>query len=181
MKRSNIINEKLLDSIICTAYGDAGIFERIKVYFYSFKDSRVKELLKEYKQNAYDVHSYRNLDCPKEIVKSAYSKIYSEEIKQRNKVRFIPFAYARPAIALTASLIIIIVISLFMLRRQPEEKQYSRADIVKAEAQVKQSLAIVGRVFRKTENKLTEDVFEKQVTPPIRKSFDTINNLLNGG
>ena len=48
-------------------------------------------------------------------------------------------------------------------------------------AEPAQSLAIVGRVFRKTENRLTEDILEKQVTPPFKKSFDTINNLLNGG
>jgi len=181
MKRSNIIDEKLLNSIISTAYGDANIVERLKVYFYYIKDPRIKELFNEYKQTAGAVHSYKKLDCPDKILQLTYAKIYGEEIRRRNKARFIRFASARPVIVTTASLIIIALVGLFMLNRQHEENQYSKADVLKAETQVKQSLAIVGRVFRKTENKLTEDVLEKHVTPPIKKSYDTINNLLNGG
>jgi len=181
MKRSNIIDEKLLNNIISTAYGDANIVERLKVYFYYFKDPRMKELFNEYKQTAGAVHVYKNLDCPDGIIKSTYTKIYGEEIRRQNKARFIHFAYARPLIVAAASLIIIALVGLFMLKRQPEENKYSKAKVLEAEMQVKQSLAIVGRVFRKTENKLTEDVLEKHVTPPIKKSYDTINNLLNGG
>ena len=181
MKRPNIINEKLIDSIICVAYGDASIPEKIKVYFYSLKDFRVKELLEGHRQTAAGVHSFRDQGCPDEIIKSANKKIQNEESKKNKEFKYPGFRFARPMIAAAASLIIIAVISLFILNKQPQEKRYSKAELIKAEEQVKQSLAIVGRVFRKTENRLTEDILEKQVTPPIKKSYDTINNILSGG
>ncbi len=181
MKPSNLIDEKLIDSIICVAYGDAGFADRLKVYFYSLKNPKVKELLEEYKQTAGAVHSYKNVECPDDVVESAKRRIRNEEMSVRRKVSYSGALLTRPVFVLAASIIIIAVISFFMLKKQPQEKRYSKAEVVKAEEQVKQSLAIVGRVFRKTENRLTEDILEKQVTPPFKKSFDTINNLLNGG
>ncbi len=181
MKRSNLIDEKLIDSIICVAYGDADLADRLKVYFYSLKNPKVKELLREYKQTAGAVHSYKTLECPNDVVGSAKNRVRDVEKLKRRKSYYFGALYARPLFAAVATLIIIAVVSFFITKKQSEEKRYSKAEVVKAEEQVKQSLAIVGKVFRKTENRLTEDILEKQVTPPIKKGFDTINNLLNGG
>ncbi len=181
MKRSNLINEKLIASIICVAYGDAGIAEKIKVYFYSLINPRVKELLEEYRETAGAVHSYKKVECPAVVIQTVRNKIYKYEKAARRKNSFTGVLFARPLVTTASAFVIIAVISFFVLKKQPAEKQYSKAEVIKAEEQVKQSLAIVGKVFKRTENRLTEDVLEKQVAPPFKKSFDTINNLLNGG
>ncbi len=181
MKQSNLIDEKLIDSIICVAYGDASLAEKIRVYFISLRNPRVKELLEEYKTTAGAVHYYRNMECPREVILSAKNKIRSEETAGREKTKYAGFAFARPLLTTASALILIAIISFFVLRKPPVKQQYSKAEVLKAEQQVKESLAIVGRVFRSTENTLTQDVLEKQVTPPIKKSINIINNLLNGG
>ena len=47
--------------------------------------------------------------------------------------------------------------------------------------QVKTSLAILNKVFKKTENLIEDDILPKRVGKPVQKSFSIINQVLIGG
>ena len=51
-KKSNKIDEKLLDKIIAVAYSDAGLYDRIIVWVKSKNNPEIKGLLDEYKLTA---------------------------------------------------------------------------------------------------------------------------------
>jgi hypothetical protein len=53
--------------------------------------------------------------------------------------------------------------------------------VLTAERQVKESLAIVGRVFNITEDQLQNQIIKKQVVPPLRQSILIVNDLFKGG
>ncbi len=179
MKQSNQIDEKIIDKIISVAYGSAGIVDRIKVYFYSLRNPEIKKLLNEYKQTADAIHSYRDIKCPENIINSSLQKI-SKENKQR-KLLIFELLLRKPIITVASVIVIAAFIAIFITRKPQVERTYSKAEVEIAEKQVKQSLALVGKIFRSTGNTLSQDIIEKQVVPPFHKSLETVNYLFKGG
>ncbi len=179
MKSVNQIDQNLIDKIISVAYGSAGFIDRLRIYFYSLKNPEIKQLLNEYKQTADVIHSINNLKCPDKIVEEA-NKIIQKENRPK---RFSIFdqLFSKPIIATVSAVIIVSVIGIFIFKKQSVKTAYSKAEVEIAEKQVKQSLALVGKVFRSTENTLTEEIIKKQVTPPFQKSLETVNSLFKGG
>ena len=182
MKQQKIIDDKYLDKIISVAYSDAGIFDRLIVYRDSKIYPEVKKLLEEYRLTADEVMNIANQKCPDKLVINIDSKIKKESLNSR---RNIPGRYSiifRKPVFSSAALVIILVIAALIIFRQPNpEQKYSKAEILTAEMQVKQSLGLVGKIFKKTQNTISYDVLDKQVVPPITRGMNVVNNLLNGG
>ena len=179
MKSSKPIDDKYLDKIISAAYGNAGIFDRIKIYFDARKNQEIRKLFDEYKETADAVKSFSKAECPVEILETGKNKIRKNITVQKPAAALSIFKH--PAAAFATAAIIMGITALLLFNKPKEEKTYSKADVVQAEQQVKQSLALVGKIFKKTQFKLTEDVFGRQVSPPIRKSFEIVNDLFKGG
>jgi hypothetical protein len=178
MKQQKIIDDKYLDKIISVAYGDAGIIDKLIVYRDSQKDPEVKKLLDEYRATADEVKSISNQKCPDDLVK----KIEKETtgIREDNAGKY-SIVFRKPVFS-TIALAIIIAFTALLIFRQPNPGQkYSKAEVLTAEMQVKQSLGLVGKIFKKTQNTISYDIFDKQVVPPIKRGMNVVNNLLNGG
>ena len=178
MKQQKIIDDKYLDKIISVAYGDAGMFDKLLVYSDSQKYPEVKKLLDEYSATADEVNSFANQKCPDDLVK----KIGKETIDRRkDKTGKYSIVFRSPIFS-SAALVFIIAIAALLIFRQPNpEQKFSKAEVLTAEMQVKQSLGLVGKIFKKTQNTISYDVLDKQVVPPIKKGMNAVNNLLNGG
>ena len=182
MNQLKHINEELLDRIVSVAYGDAGIVDRIKIYFEARKNPAIKKLLDEYKGTASAVHSIASEKFPAEIIESVTRKIKIEAvIKKQNVYDSIRNFLKKPAVTFTIAAIVLSLFALLLLQKPKEEKKYSKAQVESAEKQVKESLALVGKVFKKTQLKLADDVLGKHVSPPIKKSINLINDLFKGG
>jgi hypothetical protein len=166
------IDEEILDKIIAVAYKDASFKERISIYFLAKKNVEVKRLLNEYGETAGNVKKVPLEECPDPVIKSIELKT-----KKEKKSFIIKQAYA---FAIT---IIVISTLVFVLLNQNKEKKpvYTKAEVAQAEMQVKTSLAILNRVFKKTENLIEDDILPKKVGEPIQKSFSIINQVLIGG
>lgn len=169
-KKLNNIDENILDKIIAVAYKDASLKDRINVYFLARNDPEVKRLLNEYRETAGNVKKIPMEECPDSVITSLEIKTGKE------KKSFI----IKPAHAFT---IVVLFISalVFVLLNQKKEPVYTKAEVAQAEIQVKTSLAIINRVFRKTENLLDDDILPKRVGKPVQKSFSIINQVLIGG
>ncbi|MCL5030191.1 MAG: hypothetical protein M1480_14365 [Bacteroidetes bacterium] len=179
MKSSNPIDEKILEKIISTAYGDAGMIDKIRIYFYSLTKPEVKKLLNEYKQTANAIHSFNNLKCPEFITKTITKKVPNENREKAH--RFAELFLRKPIIAAASFVIVAAIIGIIIYQNRPIEKTFSKVQAEIAERQVKQSLALIGQILKRNGNSLTEEIIIKQVTPPFHKSLETVNNLFKGG
>ncbi|OGU76210.1 MAG: hypothetical protein A2V93_03290 [Ignavibacteria bacterium RBG_16_34_14] len=168
----NKIDEETLDRIISAAYKDAGLIERLKIYFLAKKNAGVKSIYNEYRTNADRVKKIPPEECPDSVIESLKIKTMKE-----NK-----FFILKPAYVFIISLIVISTFIAVLLYQNKEKKPtYSRAEIELAEKQVKESLAIVNRIFKRTESLIQEEVLPKRVGKPIHKSLSIINEVLIGG
>jgi hypothetical protein len=164
------LDEELRNKIIAAAYEDAGLVDRLKIYFLTKKDAEAKRIFNEYKATAESIKSIKLEECPDSVIESVKIQTTKE------KKLFIQ----KPAFAVSL-LVLIITVAVLMFQSKKEEPVYTKAEIELAEEQVKASLAIVNKVFKKTENLIQEEVLPKRVGKPIHKSLTIINEVLIGG
>ena len=175
------IDEELHNKIINAAYGDAGIFDKIKIYFLAKKYPEVKFLFDEYRATSKAVHSIEKEFMPDELLEKVKIKAGSKE-PQKNSFffDFYSFVFARPAVsAFAAAVLIIIIITSAFIKEPGFESQYSKEEVALANKQTKQALAIIGKVFSNTEKTLKNDILAKRVGQPINEGLNMVNNLFN--
>ena len=171
-KKLNDISEEILDKIIAVAYKDASLKDRISIYFVAKKNPEVKRLLIDYRETAGNVKKVPLEECPDSVIKSLEIKTGKEK---RSFV--IKPAYAFAIIVLVISTLVFVLLN----HNKDEEPVYTKAEVAQAEMQVKTSLAILNKVFKKTENLIENDILPKRVGKPVQKSFSIINQVLIGG
>lgn len=181
MNQLKHIKEDLHDRIVAVAYGDAGIIDKLKVYFNAAKNPEVKKLLTEYKETAEAVNILKSEQCPDEIIDSVNKKIKLELNSSRNNIFQLSNFIKKPVVVFSTAVIVLGIFAVLLFNKPENKAKYSKAQVELAEKQVKESLALVGEVFRKTQYKLADDVLGKQVSPPIKKGMNLINNLFKGG
>jgi hypothetical protein len=170
--KPNNIDEEMLNRIIAVAYKDAPSLDRIGIYFLAKKNPEVKKLLNEYRRTANGVKKVPREKCPDSVVKSLEAKTL-----EKKKSFILKLAYV-----FTITVIVISTLVVVLLNQSKEKEHiYTKAEIELAEEQVKTSLAIVNRVFKKTEDLIQEDILPKRVAKPIHKSLSIINEVLIGG
>ncbi|RPI73063.1 MAG: hypothetical protein EHM47_06855 [Ignavibacteriales bacterium] len=165
------MNEELLNKIIAAAYKDAGLIDRIKIYFLAKKEPEVKKIFDEYRATASTIKNFPLERIPDSIVNS----LKFETDRKKPLVLKPAYIFAVSIVAVTITIAVI----LFQIKK--DEPVYSQAEIEFAEEQVKTSLAIVNKIFKKTENLIQEEILPKRVGKPIHKSLTIINNVLTGG
>ena len=184
-KESFSLNQNLRDKTINVAYGDAGIIEWFYIRFRALTNNEIKSLLEEYKKIATAVRNLKQEDVPEHIIKTVdnytnssnqrkpiFSAITSELFTLWNKK-------AIPATVL--GILIAMIISFILLREPAQTSKYSKAEIERAEKQLKQSLAIVGKAFQTAEKNFSDEVLNKQVNKNLNRGYFLVNNILIGG
>ena len=68
MKESNKLDQILVDKVIRIAYGDAGIIERLYIYFKVLTNKEVKKILEEFKHTSNAVHNIKQEDAPDQLI-----------------------------------------------------------------------------------------------------------------
>ncbi len=176
------MEEKLLNRIISVAYNDANLLEKFKIYRLASKDRKVQTVLDEYKKVANQAHKVQLDYCPDELIEEA-SQITKIKAKAEKSLFFdlYSFIFKQPAIsAAILSMFILALVSTFVIQRPEIHMQYTHQEIEAADKQVKQSLAIIAGVFKKTKTTVEEDVLTDRVSRPIVESFNLVNNYLQG-
>ncbi len=170
-KRENI-DERILEKIISVAYNDAGLLDKIKIHLLARKNPDVKKILEEYKRTAIKIKNIPLDECPDSVIESLRIQTRNE-----NKSLFLKPAYIFAIITFIISTIIVVTLN----QNNEEKPHYTKAEIELAEKQVKESLAIVNNVFKRTETLIQEEIFPKRIGKPIHKSLSIINEVLIGG
>lgn len=175
------IDEQLHDKIINAAYGDAGIFDKIKIYFLAKKYTEVKSLFNEYRATSKAVHSIEKEFMPDELLEKIKPQTGVKEFQKNSFFfDFYTFIFTRPvSSAIAAAALIILIITSVFIKGPDITNQYSKEEIALANKQTKQALAIIGKVFSNTENTLKNDILAKRVGQPINEGLGMINNLFN--
>ena len=171
-RKYNEMDDIILNKIIAAAYNDAGLKDRIMIYFLTKRNPQAKRLFNEYRNTSKRVKRIPLEKCPDSVIESI-----NITFTEKSKVMLFRPAYIFPVIILLVSILIAILIT----QSSEKEETYTKAEIELAEQQVKKSLAIVNKVFKKTENLINEEVLPKRVGRPIQKSISIINEVLIGG
>ena len=182
---SNKIDVKLIDKIISVAYRDGSIIDKIIVAWKAAGDDNVKYLLEEYRATFNKVHKLKQVDLSDHVIEKVEEKISlqkSEESFFGNTKFFIFKIFSGKAVPVTAVGILILAFVSFLIFREPvPAHKYTKAEIELAEYQLKQSLAIVGKVFTKAEKNFSQDILNKQLNRTLNKGYYLVNNILTGG
>ncbi len=176
------MEEKLLNTIISVAYGDSTLWEKVKIYRLAIKNSEVKTILDEYKKVAKQAHKVDLEYCPDEIVDNV-TNITRIKPSKDNSLLFdlYSFVFRKPALSTAIlSVFILALVSTFIFKRTEIRDQYSIQEIETADQQIKQSLALIAGVFKKTTLTVERDVLTDRVSRPIIKSLNLVNDYFQG-
>ncbi len=183
MKHQYKISDEFLNKIISVAYGDAKLSEKISIFFAARKNRLIKDLLNDYRLTAKNVKSIKNEKCPDSVIQ----KVFKDTGIRGNNLNSawlnsFKFLFNKPIFSTTTAAILIaaIVVSIILFRQPSVPPAYSNAQVKTAQKQVKKSLAMVGKVFERTEFTLDNQILLKKVAPPIYQSFTIINDLFKG-
>jgi hypothetical protein len=176
---------EFLNKVIRVAYGDAGITEKIIVMWKAAKDGNVKHLLEEYRTTANKVRKLKGAELPDYVIENMNEKISSQRASDNFFSRFYYAfftVFLKKAIPITVVRTALIVLISFLLFKEPAPShKYTKAEIELAEIQLRQSLAIVGKVFTKVEESFSEDILNNQINKTLNKGYYLVNNILIGG
>lgn len=172
MKIIKKISEEYLDKIIFVAYGDAGILDRMKIYFDAKRNPDIKKILAEYRETAKGVHWIKPAEYPGRL----------PVIKQQKNIRLLNYLdifFKRPALSMTIVILLTAgVAGYYIINNNSTTNGYSKQELMVADRQAKESFAIVASIFNETENRLKNEVINKKVNGPINKSLTIINTYL---
>jgi hypothetical protein len=184
-KESINLDQKLIDKIIKVAYGDAGIVDRIYVNFKSSSDQKILGLLKEYKHTVNAVHTLKQKNAPDHIIETVKNYVMGKDQRESLSSRFSRaffILFGKRAIPVTAlGIVLILIVSFFVFREPAPSHKYSKAEIMLAEKQFRQSIAIIGDVFQKAEKNFSHEVLDKQINKNLNRGYSLVNNILTGG
>ncbi len=182
---SNKIEPKLIDKIICVAYKDGSIIDKIIVTWKAAGDDNVKNLLGEYRATFDEIKKLKQVDLPDYVIEKVEKNMSLQKSERRffGNITFYFFKifYIKAVPVAAAGIVIIAFISFLIFRQPVPAHTYTKAEIELAEYQLKQSLAIVGKVFTKAEKNFSQDILNKQLNRTLNKGYYLVNNILTGG
>jgi len=181
------MDERLLNKIISVAYNDAGIVDKIYIHYLALKNPDIKKLLDDYKETFRKIHDLKIDECSDEVSARVMNSLkINENKKSVFKDDFFTMFILNPRTILyaasVATLIVVFSIVFNIKRNENDYSPYTKQEVMQANTQIKESLALIGRVFTKTQSTITKEVIGNRIGKPINKSIKTINNLfLEGG
>lgn len=173
MKTTKNISEEYLDKIISVAYGDAGLINRIKIFFNARSNAEVKKILEEYRETAREVHQMALEKFEKEI------PVNGPKVNNWLLTYFNLF-FRRPVLSTAMALMIIAGVTGYLIINNNNSSidGYSKTELAIAENQAKESFAIVASIMDKTEDKLKNEVFKEKINKPLKKTVTIVNTYL---
>lgn len=176
------MNEKLLNRIISVAYGDSSLLEKIKIHRLAKTNPEIKTLLDTYSNTAEKTHRIELEQYPNKIAEEIKRTIIKQNKYEKSLgYDLYSFVFGRPALSATIlSIIILALISTFVFQRPEIHEQYSKQEIEAADLEVKQSLALIANVFKKTTSTVENEVLTERVSKPIKESLNLVNNYFEG-
>lgn len=180
-KKSFEITGELKNKIIAAAYKDASWLNRILVWRLISRNEEAKGIFDSYRTTALEVAKLTEEECPELVLDSAKGKT---TFVKTNKPGFLSdlytIAFARPVVSLAVVLVVISAITFGVIRNKTVEYEFTEAEVIEADMQAQQALAIVGNIFQQTKTTLEDDVFRNKVSKPLNKGLGIINNLFEG-
>ncbi len=182
-KKSYNIDENMMNKIINVSYGDYSLFDKIDVYTKAMFNPEIKKVLSEYKNTANAVHSIELEECPAEILETVKKVSGIKEVKEKSFFfDLYTVFFARPIFSTAAATVILIAILLSILIDRPEiSRSYSQQEIDMANKQVRESLAIVGNIFNKTQTTIKKEILTTRVAKPFKEGINIVNDLFSEG
>lgn len=181
MKRTKSYNidEQLLEKIVSVAYGNAGFFEKRKIEKLARENEEVRELLEEYSETAKSLHSVEMENCPEEILKKVEEQIhFGKEEKNSIFVEIYSVFVSKPIVsAAAAAVLVVILLFSVVIDREKFDDDFTNTEVVAAHEQVKQSLAMIGKIFKRTTNTLETEILGTRVGKPVNTGIKEVNNL----
>jgi hypothetical protein len=182
---SNKIDAKLVDKIISVAYRDGSITDKIIVTWKAACDDKVKNLLEEYRATFNKVRKLKLVDLPDYVIEKVEEKISLQKSEGsffgNITLSFFKMFYGKAVPVAAAGIVILTFVSFLIFREPVPAHKYTKAEIELAEHQLKESLAIVGKVFTKAEKNFSQDILNKQLNRTLNKGYYLVNNILTGG
>jgi len=176
------MNENLENKIISVAYGDAGLIDKIKIYWLSKNNDEIKELLKKYKASAEKFRNLEEEEIPGNIITNVNN--ITQNLSNNNKSLLFDLyslVFRRPAItSAILGIFILAIVSTFVFKRSEIKEQYTIQEIEQADKNVKKSLALIANIFNKTKIKIEKDILTEKVGTPIHKGINVVNDLFIG-
>jgi len=167
------MNEKLKDKVICVAYGDASLLEKLKIYRLASKNQEVKQILDEYSKIAKIVHSIPE----EEFTEKPKIKLFINEPKSLLEEIYL-IVIGKPLISFASAVLLVFAISFSIINnKELSYEGYSIAEVKKASLDTKQALQIVNSIFTKAEDKIKYEILTEEVSKPINEGMNTINKL----
>lgn len=173
------MNEELENKIIAYAYDDLNSFEKIEMKRLIGESDEARKIFDEHRSVYNSVKNVNRYECPDELVKSVNQKI---GLREDNNRSFFGELYtlfiSKPALAAaTASVLVLIFVSTLFINRPVQYNGYSKMEVELADRQVKYSLAVIGKIFDKTEETIEKEVLATKVGKPIKQGINLVNNL----
>lgn len=179
------IPEKLLNQIISAAYGDAGLFTKIKINILAKKDKNISDTFLQFKKTADSVKEIEKEKCPEELITKAFNNVKTKRTENKSFLfDFYSIFFTKPLAStlVAASLVIVVVLASLFNSPAVQQASITQAELDSAQKQTKEAISIVARVFAKTKKTLETDVLAQKVSEPISKGINTINELfIEGG
>jgi cytochrome c1 len=177
------MNDKLIEKIISTAYGDAGLIDKLHIYILSLRNREVRELLNEYRSTARAVHSAKEEELPEDKTEMLYALAGG---RRRTKTAFLfdilSIFTAKPVVAsVTAFAVMALVITTMFVKNPQPETVYSDEEIINAAAQTKQVFQILNEAFDHAKVVVEDKVLKENVAKPINESYKKITRIIKEG
>lgn len=161
--------------LINSAYGDANVFTRIKIFYLRKKHAELNSLFCEHKNTSKSLKKINLEECPEAILPKSVG-----QAKQQNQITV--FSLLTPIIhkpALSAvALIIIIFATLFSVLDNSQEQTFSQLEIELANKQLKQTLLLVSNVFNTSTKQLTKEILSERVANPVNEGMNIIEDYI---
>ncbi|MFA3783516.1 hypothetical protein ABRY23_10680 [Melioribacteraceae bacterium 4301-Me] len=179
LKTNNILDEKLIDEIIGTAYRDVSIFILMKVLFLSLTNNHVKKIYCEYRLTAKKVKSIKQDEIPEILLLSTLSKVnHSKKVKILS-YDFLYIIFKQPVLSLL--FVVVIIASIFytiITNKSVTTQSFSKQQIELADKQIKYAFSLISDILQKTQMTINENILKNKITKPMHQSMETVYEIV---
>jgi len=183
-KKSSELSEEIQNKIISAAYGDAALWDKIRVLRIISKNPEAKKLYASFMLTAAEVKQIKEDEYKNDFV----SRLTRENVPATKDVNSITFdflsiVFTRPIISFAVGMFLLTFIALSVFLNKPVQRnsnEINEAEIQKAGEQAKYAFEIVDNIFKQTNSTLQKEILEEKVAKPIKESVGLVNNILKG-
>ena len=181
-KKSSDINQTNIDKIINVAYGDGTLKDKLTVKSLIRSNEDAKKIFEHYRKTAAAVGKMGIDNIPEDLLSKMDERVKREfNFKRSIASDLYTIFVSKPAGAFaTASLLVLLIVTLFIFNI-PVNRQYTDAELIKADRQTKQALLFVSGIFSDAGSTVKDDILTTRVADPLQEGINLVNYLFNEG